>query len=144
MLRWGVDAEKEYDLMIAERERQRRLSAETDCWETATKNYQGSSAIAIEETIEHLKEIVELYPDIGRIETKEGQLPLHAALEAKAPDKIIRALLEIYPEAIERITPLGDMPLHIALRVNYGHQTITHLGSLFPEACSLRDKVCPR
>ena len=44
------------------------------------------------------------YPEGTRVEDKRGKLPLHWALQTKAPMKTINALFEVYPAAAKTVS----------------------------------------
>jgi hypothetical protein len=75
---------------------------------------------------------------------RDGNLPLHAALETKKPwEDVLKPLLDAVPETISMAnTRTGRLPLHLAIS-NYPSRAkeIHTLWKLFPEAAAIQDPL---
>lgn len=67
-------------------------------------------------------------------------LPLHMAVERKAPDNTIMALLNVYPEAAAQVGRLGGTPLHLAAQQKLSPSVIVGLIRACPEALDQKDE----
>ena len=67
-------------------------------------------------------------------------LPLHMAVERKAPDKTIMALLNVYPDAAAQVGRLGGTPLHLAAQQKLSPSVIVAFIRACPEALDQQDE----
>jgi hypothetical protein len=67
-------------------------------------------------------------------------LPLHMAVERKAPDKTIMALLNVYPDAAAQVGRLGGTPLHLAAQQKLSPSVIVAFIRACPEALDQKDE----
>lgn len=61
--------------------------------------------------------LLEVYPEGAKLKDKSGWLPLHYAVEVKAPDAaVINACLDAFPDAASTPNPQDFFPLHLYCR----------------------------
>lgn len=76
--------------------------------------------------------------DMARDYFKED-LPLHMAVERKAPDSTVLALLEAFPDAAVEAGRLGGTPLHLAAQQKLSHSVLVALIRACPEVLDQED-----
>lgn len=69
-------------------------------------------------------------------------LPLHMAVERKAPDSTILAILNLYPEAAAQVGRLGGTPLHLAAQQKLSPSVLVALIRACPEVLDQEDENC--
>jgi len=110
-----------------------------------------SRAISEEEWSEALR-IIQSEPDVARIWSKHdglfgsksdtNLLPIHEAVIAKAPYKIVKALIRAYPESLSQgETANKRLPLHCACRANAQDDIIELLVAKNVGACLVEDSL---
>lgn len=62
------------------------------------------------------------------------RLPLHAAVERKAPLTLIQKMIEIYPDSIRCKDLEGDLPLHLSFKHDSPDGVVAYLLKTYPEA----------
>jgi len=68
------------------------------------------------------------------------QLPLHAAVEFKAPIRIIHKLVELHPEGAKSQDFWGNLPLHLSFKYQACDSIVAFLLKAFPEAVEIQNK----
>ena len=61
-----------------------------------------------------LAQLLAKSPKAARKKDKSGRLPLHLALESKAPEATTKLLVDAFPEAAREKDKDGSLPLHLA------------------------------
>ena len=59
-------------------------------------------------------------------EDRNGNLPVHLALQHEASSRVAHALLAAHPEAVAHANAEGSLPLHVAIANEVGLVFITH------------------
>jgi ankyrin repeat protein len=96
--------------------------------------------------------ILERFPESVHIASNNGDLPLHAACQGRAPLHLIRLLLTSSPAAVQTPNNDGNLPLHILVKrkPNFPEKMIDlnvlhYLVDQYPEALSIKNhqQICP-
>eukprot|EP01047_Picozoa_sp_COSAG01_P010075 COSAG01_NODE_423_length_17260_cov_203.736962_9_plen_1246_part_00 len=70
-----------------------------------------------------------------------GNLPLHLALQTKAPEETVRSLLQAYSDAAAEKDSAGNLPLHFALQTKAPEETVRSLLQAYGDAAAEKDSA---
>lgn len=82
------------------------------------------------------------YEGFGQ-QIRDGSLPIHMAIQAKAPLGTLELLIKYGRDTLAETNKFGETPLHLALyNANHktAHETVSLLLKCFPQAVHVRDK----
>lgn len=83
--------------------------------------------------------VIEIRKNSVEIKSKEGDLPIHTALLANAPDSLIALLIDTFPAALSCRDKAKNLPLHTAVRNQTSDLIIAKILQDYPDAASYLD-----
>jgi len=87
-----------------------------------------------------IQNFIEIAPEVLKMKTRDGQLPIHYASQNEASLEVVQGLVNAHPESVKDTDNDGSLPLHVACIHKTSPDVLNFLIESYPEGMNQEDE----